>query len=99
MDPRVRVEFQNTRRRKSKANPTDRPTGGFRVAWSVPPALPGPKEPDHGGGLDHGDGIGPAAPQAGQQDQEEPVGGPQPWTRSGALEDGQLVPQREVFEH
>ena len=25
--------------------------------------------------------------------------GPQPWTRRGALEDGQLVPQREVLEH
>ena len=36
--------------------------------------------------------------QAGQQDPEQPVGAPQPWTRRGALEDGQLVPQREVFE-
>ena len=54
--------------------------------------------PDDGLGLDDGDGLRPAAPQAGQQDPEQAVGAPQPWTRRGALEDGQLVPQREVFE-
>jgi hypothetical protein len=27
------------------------------------------------------------------------VGGSQPWTRHGALEDDQLVPQRKVLEH
>ena len=80
--------------------------GDGRAAGPVPAALPGPEEleagplpPDHGGGLDDGDGIRPAAPQAGQQDPEQPVGGSQPWTRRGALEDGQLVPQREVLEH
>ena len=31
--------------------------------------------------------------------QNSAVGGPQAWTRRGALEDGQLVPQREVLEH
>ena len=77
-----------------------------RTPWPVPATLPGPEEreagalpPDHRGGLDDGDGIRPAAPQAGQQDPEQPVGGPQPWTRRGALEDDQLVPQREVLEH
>jgi hypothetical protein len=40
----------------------------------------------------------PAVPEAGQQDPEQAVGAPQTWTRRGALEDGQLVPQREVFE-
>ena len=54
--------------------------------------------PDDGLGLDDGDGLRPAAPQAGQQDPEQPVGAPPPWTRRGALEDSQLVPQREVFE-
>ena len=55
--------------------------------------------PDHRGGLDDGDGIRPADPQAGQQDPEQAVGGSQPWTRHGALEDDQLVPQRKVLEH
>jgi hypothetical protein len=41
----------------------------------------------------------PAGPQAGQQDPERAVGGSQPWTRHGALEDDQLVPQRQVLEH
>jgi hypothetical protein len=41
----------------------------------------------------------PAGPQAGQQDPEQAVGRSQPWTRHGALEDDQLVPQREVLEH
>ena len=40
-----------------------------------------------------------AAPQAGQQDPEQPVGRPQAWARRGTLEDGQLVPQCEVLEH
>jgi hypothetical protein len=30
--------------------------------------------------------------------EEQAVGGSQPWTRRGALEDDQLVPQREVLE-
>ena len=42
--------------------------------------------------LDNGDGSYPAPPQAGQQDPEQAVGGPQAWTRRGAPEDGQLVP-------
>ena len=54
---------------------------------------------DDGLGLDEQDGIRPAAPQAGEQDPEQTVGGSQPWPRRGALEDGQLVAQREVFEH
>jgi hypothetical protein len=68
-------------------------------------ALPGPEDleagplpSDHGSGLDDGDGIRPAGPQAGQQDPAQPVGPPQPWAPRGPLEDGQLVPQREVFE-
>jgi hypothetical protein len=43
--------------------------GDGRAAWSVPAALPGPDEleagplpPDHGRGLDDGDGIRPAVP-------------------------------------
>ena len=80
--------------------------GDGRAAGTSSPALPGPIQlearplpADDGGGLDDGDGIGPAAPQAGQQDPEQPVGGSQAWTRRGALEDGQLVPQCEIFEH
>ena len=34
-----------------------------------------------------------------EQDPEQAVGGPQAWARRGALEDGQLMPQREVLEH
>jgi len=49
--------------------------------------------------LDDADGIRPAAPQAGQQDPEVSVGAAQAWTRRGALENGQLVAQREVLEH
>jgi hypothetical protein len=30
---------------------------------------------------------------------QQPVRASQAWTRRGALEDGQLVPQREVLEH
>ena len=41
----------------------------------------------------------PAGPQAGQPDPQHPIGGSQAWPRSGALEDGQLVPQGEVLEH
>jgi len=80
--------------------------GDRRAAGPAPPTLPGPDEleasalpPDDGLGLDDGDGLPPAAPQAGQQDPQHPIGGPQAWTRSGALEDGQLVPQGEVLEH
>jgi len=76
------------------------------AAGSVPPALPGPEQPEAGAvpandglGLDDGDGLPPAAPQAGQPDPQQPIGGSQAWTRSGALEDGQLVPQGEVLEH
>ena len=54
---------------------------------------------DDGLGLDDGDGIRPAAPKTRQQDPEHPVGGSQVWAPRGALEDGQLVPQREVLEH
>jgi hypothetical protein len=35
----------------------------------------------------------------GEQDPEHPVGAPQAWTPRGALEDCQLVAQREVLEH
>ena len=55
--------------------------------------------PDHRLGLDDGDGLRPAVPQAGEQDPEQPVGGPQAWTRRAAPEDDQLMPQREVLEH
>jgi hypothetical protein len=34
-----------------------------------------------------------------QEDPEQSVGGSQAWPRRGALEDGQLVPQREILEH
>ena len=54
--------------------------------------------PDDGLGLDDGDGLRPAAPQAGEQDPEQPVGGAQAWARRGPLEDGQLMTQREVLE-
>ena len=76
--------------------------------WAAGPvsvALPGPVEPepspmppDHRLGLDDGDGLRPAAPQAGEQDPEQPVGGAQAWARRGPLEDGQLMTQREVLE-
>jgi hypothetical protein len=46
--------------------------GDGRAAWSLPAALPGPEEreagplpSDHGRGLDDGDGIRPAVPEAG----------------------------------
>jgi hypothetical protein len=49
--------------------------GNRRAAGSVRPALPGPEQleagpmpPDDGLGLDDGDGLRPAAPQAGEQD-------------------------------
>jgi hypothetical protein len=66
------------------------PSAGARTAsrWRCPAKTPG-----------DGDGIVPAAPQAGQQDPEQPVGPPQARARRGTLEDGQLVPQREVLEH
>ena len=54
---------------------------------------------DDGLGLDPGDGIRPPVPQLGQQDPDQPVGAPQAWARRRALEDGQLVSQREVLEH
>ena len=89
-----------------RANERSDLRGDGRAAWPVPAALPGPEEleasplpPDHRGGLDDGDGIVPAGPQAGQQDPEQAVGGSQPWARHGALEDDQLVPQGEVLEH
>jgi hypothetical protein len=31
--------------------------------------------------------------------EEQPARGSQAWTRRGALADGQLVPQRQIFEH
>jgi hypothetical protein len=31
--------------------------------------------------------------------EEQPVGASQAWTRHGALKDGQLVAQRQIFEH
>jgi len=61
--------------------------------------LHGPLPADDGLGLDDRDGIRPAAPQLGQQDPEQPVGASQAWTRRRALENGQLLPQREVLEH
>jgi hypothetical protein len=42
---------------------------------------------------DLGDGSNPAAGR------RLDVSGSQAWTRRGALEDGQLVPQRQIFEH
>ena len=72
----------------------------------VPPALPGPDEPgagalpaDDGLGLDDGDDLCPAVPEAGEQDPEDSVGRSQAGTRRGPLEDGQLMAQREVLEH
>jgi hypothetical protein len=80
--------------------------GDGGAAGPMPSALPGPEEPetgavplDDGRGLDDEDGRRPASPEAGKQDPEHAVGGPHPWPRRGALEDGQLMPQREVLEH
>ena len=55
--------------------------------------------PDHGLGIDHGEGVRPAAPHSAQKDPEEPVGRPQAWTWRGALKDAKLLTQREVLEH
>ena len=80
--------------------------GDGRAAWPVPAALPGPEEleagpmpPDHGLGFDQGKGVSPAAPQSAQEDPKQPVGDSQPRPRRGALEDRELVTQREVLEH
>src|SRR5262249_311289 len=80
--------------------------GDGRAAWPVPPALAGPEEleacpmpPDDRLGVDDGDGLRPAPPELGEENPERPVGGTQAWTPRGALEDGQLVAQREVLEH
>ena len=54
--------------------------------------------PDDRLGLNEGEGVSPAAPQSVQEDPDQPVGGSEAWPRRGALEDGQLVPQREVLE-
>jgi hypothetical protein len=77
-----------------------------RTARPGPAALPGPEEleggplsPDHRLGLDDGDRLRPVVPHAGEQGPEEPVGSPETWARCGALEDGQLIAQREVLEH
>jgi len=55
--------------------------------------------PDDRLGLNEGEGVSPAAPQSVQEDPDQPVEAPQAWARRGALEAGQLVPQREVLEH
>ena len=80
--------------------------GDSRSALLSSAALPGPIEPeagplpaDDGLGLDDGEDVGPAAPQSVEEDPEEAVAVVQAWTRRGALEDGQLVPQRQIFEH
>ena len=81
-------------------------TGNGRAAQPFPPAFPvpyqlepGPLPADHGLGFDQGEGVSPGARYSAQEDPEQPVGGSQAWPRRGALEDGQLVPQREVLEH
>src|SRR5262245_39482785 len=61
------------------------PGDGERETWLASPTC------------DEGDGFRPAAPQAGEQDPEHPVGRPQAWAPRGALEDGQLMPQCEVL--
>jgi len=80
--------------------------GDGRAALTISPALPGPiprepgaMPPDNGLGLDQGEGFSPAAPHSAQKDPEQPVGDSQAWTRRGALEDSELVTQREVLEH
>ena len=77
-----------------------------RAAGPVPPALPGPDEPeagalpaDDGLGLDDGDDLCPAVPEAGEQDPEHSVGRAQAWAWRGALEHAQLMAQGEVLEH
>ena len=55
--------------------------------------------PDDRLGFDEGKGVSPAAPQSVQEDPEQPIGGSQAWAQRGALEDGELVTQREGFEH
>src|SRR5262249_4453975 len=76
------------------------------AAGSVPPALPGPEQPEAGAvpandglGWDDGNGLRPAVPQAREQDPEEAVARSQAWARRGTPEDGQLVAQGEVLEH
>ena len=80
--------------------------GDGRAAGLGPAALPGPEEPepgplppDDGLGLDDGDDLRPAVPQTGEQDPKQAVGGAQAWARRGPVENGQLMPQREVLEH
>ena len=71
----------------------------FPPAFPAPHQLePGPLPADHGLGFDQGEGVSPGAPYSAQEDPEQPVGGSQAWPRRGALEDGQLVPQREILE-
>jgi len=76
------------------------------AAGSGPPALPGPEQPEAGAvpandglGLDDGNGLRPAVPQARKPDPEEAVARSQAWARRGPPEDGQLVAQGEVLEH
>ena len=38
-------------------------------------------------------------PQTGEQDPKQAVGGAQAWARRGPVENGQLMPQREVLEY
>ena len=80
--------------------------GDRRAAGPLPPALPGPYEPeagalpaDDGLGLDDGDDLRPAVPEAGEQDPEHSVGRSQAWAWCGALEHAELMAQREVLEH
>jgi hypothetical protein len=55
--------------------------------------------PDHGLGFDQGEGVSPAAPHSAQENPEQSVGASQAWARRGALEDGQLMAQREILEY
>ena len=79
--------------------------GDSRTAWPVPAALPGPDELEAG----RCHRITVAGWTTRWHPSSRPTGGTagprtsgqrfQPWTRPGALEDDQLVPQREVLEH
>ena len=61
-----------------------------------PVALPVPS--NDGIGLHQGQGVGPIAPSLGQEHPKDPIALPQARTLDGALEDDDLLPQREIIK-